>query len=533
MSKELFDRNILQNKNGLEKYLSSIVILGIILILGTALRFYDLGSESFWLDEVATTIEAQQSIPTLLTTGKLDQPPAYYLPIHFWIQLFGTSEVSLRSFSALAGVGSIILIYIIGKKLFGKKIGLLATFFLAISDFQIWYAQEARNYSLFEFAALLSFLFFIMFFEGNRKIHFFLYVVASIFMVYANAFGICIIAAQGLFLILQIGKRRKLVLTWISGQVLIFFAIIPYFYPLVFGSEGIEGTIVSNLTGLAPTTFSDVLRSIYRFILPPRRFFGDGMEWGKILLAIYAIAGIFLVVGTLLYVIRQGVGNWLIDVKKIVDNLLEIPDVKTKALLVSCWLLCPPLLLFFVSKLISPVYEHRYVISAAPALYLLLALVLFSIRKVVPLSISVGVLMILIIPGLSYYYVADVKEQWKEVAAFIEDNADQNEVLVFAPNDSSVNTGNQLKAFNYYYQGTLPSCGIGPDELTDAEVWKALKQCISNHDRFWVIVRHTTYTYTAPYDRYELFFLDTNKATMKLITEKHFYNISAYLLEMK
>jgi hypothetical protein len=143
-----------------------------------------------------------------------------------------------------------------------------------------------------------------------------------------------------------------------------------------------------------------------------------------------------------------------------------------------------------------------------------------------------GALLILIVPGLQHYYAADVREQWKEVAAFIEKHEVPNEVLVFAPNDSSVNVGNQLKAFNYYYQGTLPSCGIGPDSLTDAEVLKALENCISDRDRFWVIIRHTTYS-TTVYNRYQAFFLDSsNQMAMQLIKEQHFFSISAYLFEL-
>ncbi|RPJ73982.1 MAG: phospholipid carrier-dependent glycosyltransferase [Alphaproteobacteria bacterium] len=150
MLKEMFNLKIgAQNGRGLQKYLSPNILLGLILILGTILRFYGLGVESYWLDEVATTIEARQSIGQLLTVGRLDQPPAYYLPMHFWLRTFGDSEASLRSFSAIAGIGSIILIYLIGRRLFGKEVGLLSAFFMALSDFQISISQEAINYSLF------------------------------------------------------------------------------------------------------------------------------------------------------------------------------------------------------------------------------------------------------------------------------------------------------------------------------------------------------------------------------------------------
>ena len=45
-----------------KKYLTPVVLLGIILLLGTALRFYDLGAESYWMDEMFSVVEGQQSI---------------------------------------------------------------------------------------------------------------------------------------------------------------------------------------------------------------------------------------------------------------------------------------------------------------------------------------------------------------------------------------------------------------------------------------------------------------------------------------
>ena len=157
MSKESIHlKKVLRNGSGFKRYLTPAVLLGLILLMGTALRFYDLGTESYWIDEMGTLVEAQQSIPQMLSSGRLDQPPAYFLPFHFWVQFFGTSEVSTRSFSVLTGIGSIVLIYLVGKELFGETVGLLSSFLMAVTEFQLFYSQETRFYSFFEFMTLLS-----------------------------------------------------------------------------------------------------------------------------------------------------------------------------------------------------------------------------------------------------------------------------------------------------------------------------------------------------------------------------------------
>jgi uncharacterized membrane protein len=522
MSKESFLLSKdLHNGPGFRKYLTPAVLVGLILLLGIGLRFYDLGAESYWIDEMSTVIEAKQSIHQLITSGRLDQPPAYYLPFHLWVQIFGTAEVSTRSFSALIGIGSVVLIYLVGRELFGKSVGLLSAFLMAISGFQIYYSQIARFYSFFEFTALLSFLFFILALRSKRILHFALYGAASILMVYSHPFGVFILAAQDLFFILQGKKYRNVITPWLICQALVLLAYVPYFYPLIFGESSVKEAINFQMGGRSAPGLWDPLHSVYRFILPARRVYGQ-----EIILTSYAAAGSLLVAGTWIYAIRQGKINLVSTARGWDANLQEVPDVTSKLLLVSCWLVCPILLPFIISKTIIPIYKDYYTISAAPAVYLLLALGIFNARKVVPVMISLGVLVILIAPSLGHYYLTDMNEQWKEAAMYVEKNSGPNEVIVFAPNE---NIGIQQRAFNWYYQGTLQGCGLGVN-LPDPAVWKALMQCISGHEHFWVIIRGTSED--TPHNRYTSFFLNPDQTAMHLIQEHHFVGIAVYLFEL-
>ena len=159
-SESSYSNKDLQITLGFLRFNRSTFFLGLILLLGIALRVYDLGNESYWIDEMSTVLEGQQSVPEILFSGRLDQPPAYYLPFHFWIQIFGTNEVGTRSFAVLTGIGAIGLLYMIGQRLFGKEVGLLSAFLMTIAEFQIYHSQSARFYSFFEFMTLLSFLLF-------------------------------------------------------------------------------------------------------------------------------------------------------------------------------------------------------------------------------------------------------------------------------------------------------------------------------------------------------------------------------------
>ncbi len=62
---------------------------------------------------------------------------------------------------------TIYMIYIFVKMIGGKKAGLLAAFFTAISPFQIYHAQEIRMYVILELALITHIYFFVRLFIGS------------------------------------------------------------------------------------------------------------------------------------------------------------------------------------------------------------------------------------------------------------------------------------------------------------------------------------------------------------------------------
>ncbi|MCS7221361.1 MAG: glycosyltransferase family 39 protein [Anaerolineae bacterium] len=120
-----------------------------VLALAAGLRFYRLGEPSLWADEGNSAAMAARSLARIAQDAAADiHPPLYYWLLHFWSLLFGHSEVALRSLSAIAGVGLVYVIYLIGRRLQSEQMGLAAALVAAINPLQIYYAQEARMYAL-------------------------------------------------------------------------------------------------------------------------------------------------------------------------------------------------------------------------------------------------------------------------------------------------------------------------------------------------------------------------------------------------
>ncbi len=504
-----------------EQRVFSTLSLGSILFLAYVLRIYDLGKESYWVDEVYTLFEAKQPLIQILNSGRLDQPPSYYIPFHLWIRIFGDTEISTRFFSVVASLISILIIYLIGRELFSRGVGLTSAFLMAISAFQITYSQEARFYTFFELSTLLSFYFFILALSRSRKSDFALYCVTSIVMFFSHTYGIFVLVAQGVFFLLQSKKYRNLLFAWLATQAMILIVVLPYLYLTLISGGGMTETVSSNVTGISPPSLLDPLKTIYRFMWSSRR----DLSWGTII-SYYAAAALVFVFGTFLFVRRSPVTFSILG-KDAINTIKSSPNFKSNILLLSCWLLIPIALPFILSFIVAPIFRDRYAICATPALYLLLAVGIFNGRKITPIFISLSALAIMIFPGLQHYYETDLHQQWREAANYVNTNANQDEIIIFA---GGMGTGIEKKAFEWYFETPLLSCSIDNELVEGNTKSQALNACISGHDRFWVIIREST----EPSDintSYRSFFLNEDPGSFHLITEQHFIDIFVYLFE--
>ncbi len=142
------------------RFQTSCLIL--ILAVSAFLRFYQIGEESIWGDEASTLGLVSQpsfdAISRAITTSEAN-PPLYFFLAKMWGGVFSNSLVSIRSFSAVISLLTIPLFWFLARRMIGDGTSLLATLFLGLSPFHLWYAQEARMYSLLVFWEVLIVLF--------------------------------------------------------------------------------------------------------------------------------------------------------------------------------------------------------------------------------------------------------------------------------------------------------------------------------------------------------------------------------------
>src|ERR1700729_4463586 len=81
-------------------------------------------SGQFWMDEAITTGIASHSLSAIPGILRHDgSPPLFYLLLHFWIRMFGTSEAATHTLSLLFGLLCIPAGMWAGSSLFGRRAG--------------------------------------------------------------------------------------------------------------------------------------------------------------------------------------------------------------------------------------------------------------------------------------------------------------------------------------------------------------------------------------------------------------------------
>lgn len=112
-------------------------------------------SGSLWMDEAAQALESIRPWSEQLNIPADFQPPLFHIITHFLLQI-STAEAWLRGSSVMAGAGSVVLTYLIGKKFVSPFMALSAAVLLATHSLHIFFAQELRPYSIACFWAMLS-----------------------------------------------------------------------------------------------------------------------------------------------------------------------------------------------------------------------------------------------------------------------------------------------------------------------------------------------------------------------------------------
>ncbi|HLA98975.1 MAG TPA: glycosyltransferase family 39 protein [Anaerolineales bacterium] len=205
-------------------------ILLLLLAAGAFLRLYSLGGKSLWVDEAFSLAMSQRDRVDFFErlVGGDTHPPLYYLALKYWT-LLGDGEAHLRLLSALFSIVAIPLMYALVSDLFrDKSLGLVGAAILAFSPFQIWYAQEARMYTMLTFLALLSAYFFFRALRTDDRRDWLAYALAAALALYTDNGAIWFLLAISIFYLLSLKRFPAPLKRWLLGNLLVGLVYLPW-----------------------------------------------------------------------------------------------------------------------------------------------------------------------------------------------------------------------------------------------------------------------------------------------------------------
>lgn len=145
-------------------------IFWLIFIAATLFYLFNLGFSDLWSDEVYTKSMIEGSLSDLYAKFRNDlHPPLYYIGLRLFTSVFGTSVLSLRFFSVLGVLSTLLVGYFAGQRVFGKQGALYFCLMLISIPMLASYSHEARMYTWAAFSITGVFIYSYLFMLSEKK----------------------------------------------------------------------------------------------------------------------------------------------------------------------------------------------------------------------------------------------------------------------------------------------------------------------------------------------------------------------------
>jgi 4-amino-4-deoxy-L-arabinose transferase-like glycosyltransferase len=398
----------------------AVIPLAAIVVAALILRFWGLGKTSLWYDEVVTMRVAQTpSLAALIAA--LDQIDGTRAPLHpwilqVWLKVFGSSDLAGRSLSAVCGLGTVVVVYFLGRAAFDEATARWSAWLAAVCPPLVYYSREARMYAWLVLLTCLSWLVFFSFRHavGLARVGF--YGLLLVALVYSHPLGLFMVGAHAVAYLAARSSLRLSLTKWLVLQGAVALAIAPWI-PRYFDHG----------------TDYPLPRQTIRFLLAvPIEYVGGNS-------AVFAVCASIVAYGI---VGRRPWRAW---------------ESKTENEILICWAALPPLAMFVYSHVSQSIFgPPRYHLFCAPAYLILLAHGLARLPAVLrwPLA-AMGLFFSL---TLVQSYEQALKADWRGLAGWIEATADLRPgasqpggrvTLVIHPSDPRF-PREQLEAARYY-----------------------------------------------------------------------------------
>lgn len=390
--------------------LSHSAILGVVLFVATVLRFYQIGAEAIWVDEVYSIRD--------INSFEIADPgprPLYFLMLWGW-STFNAGDVWLRTLGVLFSIATTYLVYQLGYRLLDRKIGLLAAAMFAISPLMVNHAQEVRMYSLALFLTAAGTLALTQNLDRIHPVSFHLWWVLRWLGTLAFPPCVLMLVADGIVVLMEYRGRWKEFFQFFAAAIVSVLLWLPVvFLSLISNSQ----EFANDQTQWIPSD-SNLLVSVVSKITSFSLFWPlQDLSDSPALLTFYK--GM-----TLLLLGLLGIALW---------QLIRRQPPSRGLLWTLILLAVPSALVLFASEafMSGTIWRARYILFVAPYLFLSMAygfVQLWTWHRL-PAVVLAALYLVAAAIGLEYYYSETYRDDWYGVVRLLEAREQPGDALVY------------------------------------------------------------------------------------------------------
>jgi hypothetical protein len=225
------------------------ILLSVILLVAAVLRFWNYSNIPYMHDELSALARTNfNSFSELIAKGaRVDgHPVGVQVFLYYWTKLFGYGEMIVKLPFIICGLLSVVVVYRLSKFWFNSSVGLVASAFMAVLQYQVMYSEIARPYISGMFFSLLMVWYWsnYLFGDDEKKKRWLVgYILSSALCAYDHHFALLFAAIVGLTGTVFLNKK-----TWkgyLFSCVAIFVLYVPhlsiFFFQLNKGGVGGDG----------------------------------------------------------------------------------------------------------------------------------------------------------------------------------------------------------------------------------------------------------------------------------------------------
>lgn len=429
-------------------------LLACILLLAAALYIYKIDSKGLWIDEFISLIDAEK---LRMKDGRF----LYYPLLAFWMT-FSNNDAWLRGLSVIFALGSVVLLYELGRYLFNERTGLVAALMLTLSPLFINHAQEVRYYTLATCITLAGTFFLAHALQqpDNWKTKAG-WAIMRFLAILTVPFNGALLGADLLLIGTRFFKQKQRLLSFAAPLIGLIILCIPIAMDLLSTVTSGKHHLVGSTPGIREVLREVRILTTYSYPPPP--------PYLTKFLQVYILLAIAV---------------WVICILK--------KPRSQQTLWIAAWGFIPLIIIFTYSHLSNSIWITRYFMFVAPYLLLLLAVGFLKIWRQwrVMALIVATVYAIAIITGLIDYYSSSSRymgadgDFYRGVAQLINEEQKPGDVIIWSIIHRT------SKPLEHYHRGSasiITKDGVFQYKFDEPNIKEWLNSLPPVESRLWIV----------------------------------------------